>query len=111
MSRTIDYLDAFARFKQKENVEAVERLLSTHKELTNFERAQIGAWTASSLFSLLAAGLTPFSLYMRLIFPSRAGSLVCETAEEAKYLIPSITKKISDEDLQDLLDEMGKLVG
>ena len=42
LSKTLDYLDAFARFRQKENVEAVERLLSAHQELTKFERAQIG---------------------------------------------------------------------
>jgi DNA-directed RNA polymerase II subunit RPB4 len=39
---TRDYLDTFARFKKKENVEAVERLLSARKELTKFERAQLG---------------------------------------------------------------------
>jgi hypothetical protein len=38
----MDYLDHFARFKRKENVEAVERLLSSHKELAKFERAQLG---------------------------------------------------------------------
>lgn len=42
LTQTMDYLDAFARFKQKENVEAVERLLSSHKQLNKFERAQIG---------------------------------------------------------------------
>lgn len=42
LTKTVDYLDAFARFKQKENVEAVERLLSSHKGLSKFERAQIG---------------------------------------------------------------------
>lgn len=42
LTKTVDYLDAFARFKQKENVEAVERLLSSHKMLNKFERAQIG---------------------------------------------------------------------
>jgi hypothetical protein len=40
--KTLDYLDHFARFKRKENVEAVERLLSAHKELAGFERAQLG---------------------------------------------------------------------
>ncbi|KAI0478688.1 RNA polymerase Rpb4 [Xylariaceae sp. FL0804] len=79
LSKTIDYLDAFSRFKKKENVEAVERLLSAHKEFHKFERAQLG-------------------------------SLCCETAEEAKTLIPSLTDKISDEDLQELLDEMYKLM-
>ena len=42
LAQTVDYLDAFARFKQKENVEAVERLLSSQKQLNKFERAQIG---------------------------------------------------------------------
>ncbi|EGS23349.1 uncharacterized protein CTHT_0010170 [Thermochaetoides thermophila DSM 1495] len=77
--KTLEYLDAFARFKQKENVEAVERLLSAHKELTKFERAQIG-------------------------------SLCCDSADECKTLVPSIADKISDEDLQELLDEMAKLM-
>lgn len=40
--KTMDYLDNFARFKRKENVEAVERLLSAHQELAKFERAQLG---------------------------------------------------------------------
>ena len=48
LSKTRDYLDHFARFKRKENVEAVERLLSAHKELAKFERAQLGS---ISLFS------------------------------------------------------------
>lgn len=38
------------------------------------------------------------------------GSLCCETAEEAKTLIPSLTDKISDDDLQELLNEMYKLM-
>lgn len=49
LNKTLDYLDAFARFKQKENVEAVERLLSARKDLTKFERAQIGASGPPSL--------------------------------------------------------------
>ncbi|CZR65869.1 related to DNA-directed RNA polymerase II chain [Phialocephala subalpina] len=78
--KTTDYLDHFARFKRKENVEAVERLLSAHKELAKFERAQLG-------------------------------SLCCDTAEEAKTLIPSLQDKITDEELQELLDEITKLMG
>jgi len=42
LNQTLTYLDHFARFTQKENVEAVERLLSTHKNLAKFERAQLG---------------------------------------------------------------------
>ncbi|MCJ1295396.1 RNA polymerase B [Xylographa carneopallida] len=76
--KTLDYLDVFARFKQKENIEAVERMLVGHDELELFERSQLG-------------------------------SLCCETAEEAKTLIPSLANKISDIDLQELLDEISKL--
>lgn len=42
LNQTLSYLDHFARFTQKENVEAVERLLSAHKDLAKFERAQLG---------------------------------------------------------------------
>lgn len=40
--KTQDYLDVFARFKQKENIEAVERILSSRTELDLFERSQLG---------------------------------------------------------------------
>ncbi len=40
--KTLDYLDNFARFKNKESTEAVERLLSAVPGLENFERAQLG---------------------------------------------------------------------
>lgn len=43
LNQTLTYLDHFARFTQKENVEAVERLLSAHKNLAKFERAQLGS--------------------------------------------------------------------
>lgn len=49
LNKTLDYLDAFARIKGKENVEAAERLLSARKELTKFERAQIGTPVFCSL--------------------------------------------------------------
>ncbi|KAH7354638.1 HRDC-like protein [Rhexocercosporidium sp. MPI-PUGE-AT-0058] len=80
LMKTTEYLDHFARFKRKENVEAVERLLSAHKELAKFERAQLG-------------------------------SLCCDSSEEAKTLIPSLQDKITDDDLQELLDEITKLMG
>ncbi|KFY26437.1 hypothetical protein V493_04087 [Pseudogymnoascus sp. VKM F-4281 (FW-2241)] len=80
LNKTLEYLDHFARFKRKENVEAVERLLSAHQELAKFERAQLG-------------------------------SLCCELAEEAKTLVPSLADKISDDDLQELLNEILKLRG
>ncbi|GAO16116.1 uncharacterized protein UV8b_02513 [Ustilaginoidea virens] len=43
LNQTLNYLDHFSRFTQKENVEAVERLLSAHKDLAKFERAQLGS--------------------------------------------------------------------
>ncbi|KAK5148848.1 HRDC-like protein [Cryomyces antarcticus] len=75
---TQKWLDEFARFKQKENIEAVERLLAGRAEFEPFERSQLG-------------------------------SLCCDTSEEAKTLIPSITHKISDDDLQELLDNITSL--
>lgn len=39
------------------------------------------------------------------------GSLCCDTAEEAKTLIPSLQDKIGDDELQELLDEITKLMG
>lgn len=40
--KTTEYLDHFARFRDKENIEAVERLLSMHPDLELFERSQLG---------------------------------------------------------------------
>jgi len=37
------------------------------------------------------------------------GSLCCDNAEEAKSLIPSLQNKITDNELQELLDELTKL--
>jgi len=48
-------------------------------------------------------------LELELFERSQLGSLCCESAEEAKTLIPSLVNKISDVDLQDLLDEITKL--
>lgn len=99
--KTQDYLDIFARFKQKENIEAVERILTAHDDLEPFERAQLGRDSALRLphmVCLVEVGLTAF-----------VGSLCCESAEEAKTLIPSLVNKKSDEELQELLDEISKL--
>lgn len=37
------------------------------------------------------------------------GTLCCETAEEAKALVPSLVEKISDADLEELLKEITNL--
>lgn len=36
----------FARFKDEENIKAVERLLNSHTELEMFERSQLGEWSS-----------------------------------------------------------------
>ena len=137
LTKTIDYLDAFSRFKKKENVEAVERLLTSRGEFKKFERAQLGmcAFQLSHLrYSTSRRQQTNTTRRSRKSgrtsyqgerstrqkgendvgcvtdATAQIGSLCCETAEEAKTLIPSIQNKISDEDLQDLLDEMYKLM-
>ncbi|KAL9111299.1 MAG: hypothetical protein Q9227_004176 [Pyrenula ochraceoflavens] len=68
LAKTRDYLEAYAKFKQSDNVLAAERLILNYgANLAFFERSQI---------------------------------------EEAKVLIPSLQNKISDQDLQSLLDEL-----
>ena len=55
LQKTTDYLEHFARFRRKENVEAVERLLTAQKGLAKFERAQLGTfyYSCSPKFSCL----------------------------------------------------------
>lgn len=101
LNTTLNYLDHFARFTQKENVEAVERLLSAHKNLAKFERAQLGTRPPKQKTSG-----RPWTAEPTLNF---TGSLCCEDADEAKTLIPSLQDKINDDDLQDLLNEISKL--
>lgn len=43
-----------------------------------------------------------------MLADSKAGTLCCADADEAKTLIPSLTDKISDDDLSELLEEMQK---
>lgn len=49
LTKTLDYLDVFARFKDEENIKAVERLLNSHTELEMFERSQLGEWLTMDL--------------------------------------------------------------
>ena len=117
LTKTLDYLEVFARFKDEENIKAVERLLNSHTELEMFERSQLGKLPPPPSF--------PFSCYLPFCgridltwkegsqgdqcANNHAGSLCCDNAEEAKSLIPSLQHKISDGDLQELLDELTKL--
>lgn len=64
-----------------------------------FERSQLG----------ISPGPGYFFIWSMLLMVYSLGSLCCDNAEEAKSLIPSLQNKISDGDLQELLDELTKL--
>lgn len=63
--KTQDYLDVFARFKQKENIEAVERMLTSKTELELFERSQLGQ-------SIHSPAFLPLTFFAILVFPTYA---------------------------------------
>lgn len=82
IQKTLNYLANFARFKNSSSTETVEKLLND--------------------FSALASEpLHPFEL-------AQLGTLECDDAEEAKSLIPSLLNKVSDAQLQSLLNELRK---
>ena len=104
VTKTQAYLEVFSRFKQQETAQAVERILLLQKDLTSFERAQLG---------MRPPGRWWWWLEMRKAYWVE-GSLCCDNADEAKTLIPSLADKRSDEDLQELLEEvytLARLVG
>lgn len=82
LQKTLNYLATFARFKNSSSTETVEKLL------TDFNSSS-------------AEALHPFEL-------AQLGTLECEEAEEAKSLIPSLAHKVSDAQLQNLLNELRK---
>ena len=53
---------------------------------------------------------TGFLVFDKLTDFHAPGSLCCDSADECKTLILSLADKISDEELQELLDEMAKLM-
>ncbi|KAK2592812.1 hypothetical protein QQS21_009480 [Conoideocrella luteorostrata] len=55
LQSSLQYFDAFARFKIRESIEAVERLLSSHQELSKFERAQLGTFQPAIYHAVLTA--------------------------------------------------------
>lgn len=79
LRKTQEYLSVFARFKDEPTVSAVEHLLRSPENVD----------------------LHPFEI-------AQLGSLVCDDAGEAKALIPTLTGKKSDEELQVLLDQLRK---
>lgn len=82
LQKTLNYLATFARFKNSSSTETVEKLL------TDFNASA-------------SESIHPFEL-------AQLGTLECEEAEEAKSLIPSLANKVSDAQLQNLLNELRK---
>lgn len=70
--------------------------------LTNFSRFRDQETVAAVLQLLKSTGLHPFEV-------AQLGTLACDTADEAKTLIPSLTNKISDDDLERILKELSNL--
>jgi DNA-directed RNA polymerase II subunit RPB4 len=51
VTKTQAYLEVFSRFKQQETAQAVERILLLQKDLSSFERAQLGMLFLPQLWS------------------------------------------------------------
>ncbi|KAK4545739.1 hypothetical protein LTR36_002693 [Oleoguttula mirabilis] len=79
-TKTREYVDMFARFKDPKTVTQVDAISSglLMKGLTHFERAQLA-------------------------------TLCCDSPDEARTLIPSLENKLTDEELQDVLNDISKL--
>jgi len=91
------------RRRQQRHVEETETLIKTQDYLEVFARFK--QKENIEAVERMLAQKDELELFER----SQLGSLCCETAEEAKTLIPSLANKISDSDLQELLDQITKL--
>lgn len=80
LKKTLDYLSVFARFRDSETCAAVEQVLKTPEN----------------------SNLHPFEL-------AQLGSLACDDTDEAKTLIPSLGNKKSDDELQNILNQLSRL--
>jgi DNA-directed RNA polymerase II subunit RPB4 len=80
LKKTLDYLSVFSRFRDTETVAAVEALLKAPEN----------------------SDLHPFEI-------AQLGSLSCDDVDEAKTLIPSLSNKKSDEELQNILNQLSRL--
>lgn len=77
-------------------------LKNTMEYLTNFSRFRDQETVSAVIQLLKSTGLHPFEI-------AQLGSLACDTADEAKTLIPSLNNKISDDDLERILKELSNL--
>lgn len=80
LKKTLDYLSVFARFRDTETVAAAEQLLKAPEN----------------------SDLHPFET-------AQLGSLACDDVDEAKTLVPSLVNKKTDEELQNILNQLSRL--
>lgn len=107
--------DEFMRNETRENeLQSIDNLLeqttsgnnkdlkNTMEYLTNFSRFRDQETVSAVIQLLKSTNLHPFEI-------AQLGSLACDTADEAKTLIPSLNNKISDDELERILKELSNL--
>ncbi|CCH59473.1 hypothetical protein TBLA_0B06500 [Henningerozyma blattae CBS 6284] len=77
-------------------------LKNTMEYLTNFSRFRDQETVGAVIQLLKSTELHPFEI-------AQLGSLACDSADEAKTLIPSLNNKISDDELERILKELSNL--
>lgn len=106
-----DALNAETREKELETLDSLleqttggtnKNLKNTMEYLTNFSRFRDQETVSAVIQLLKSTNLHPFEI-------AQLGTLACDTADESKTLIPSLTNKISDDDLERILKEMSNL--
>lgn len=75
------------------------------RSATDLHHPNSRVWSADRLAVRSALSKMDVSLTMLFV----AATLCCDAAEEARTLIPSLEGKISDDELQAVLDEISKL--
>ncbi|CAD6630227.1 AMH_1a_G0028290.mRNA.1.CDS.1 [Saccharomyces cerevisiae] len=106
-----DFMHSETREKELESIDVLleqttggnnKDLKNTMQYLTNFSRFRDQETVGAVIQLLKSTGLHPFEV-------AQLGSLACDTADEAKTLIPSLNNKISDDELERILKELSNL--
>ena len=106
-----DFMHSETREKELESIDVLleqttggnnKDLKNTTQYLTNFSRFRDQETVGAVIQLLKSTGLHPFEV-------AQLGSLACDTADEAKTLIPSLNNKISDDELERILKELSNL--
>ena len=106
-----DFMHSETREKELESIDVLleqttggnnKDLKNTMQYLTSFSRFRDQETVGAVIQLLKSTGLHPFEV-------AQLGSLACDTADEAKTLIPSLNNKISDDELERMLKELSNL--